>query len=100
MGGHGILHERIERAHQGRPRRPQFPSVMEREIAQERFAVWREGDEDLSPVRRSSAARDQPLTHRAANQLDRAVVLQLQPLGEAADGRALPIGQALQARSN
>lgn len=69
---------------------------MERELAEKRLTVGREGNKDLPPVCRSPAPRDKTLAHRPINQLDRAVVLQLQPLGEIADRRAFSFGESLQ----
>ena len=71
---------------------------MQRSFPPERFAVWREGDEDLPPVRHPPAALDQSPVHRPANQLDRAVMLQLQPLGKVADRRIPPVREALQGK--
>ncbi len=69
---------------------------MEREFAEKRHTVGCEGDKDLSPIRHPPASRDKSLAHRPVNQLDRAVMLQLQPLREIADRRAFPLREALQ----
>ena len=72
--------------------------MRERKIPEERLAVRGECDEDLLPVRCPSTALDKPLAHRPANQLDRAVMLQLQPLGEIANRRACSLRKAFQGK--
>ena len=82
--------------HERRPRRTKFPAMVEREFAEQRVAVGGERDKDLPPINCASATFDKPLTHRPINQLNRAVMLQLEPLGEVADRGAFSFGEAFQ----
>src|SRR5581483_9678372 len=90
-GGAG---QRGERASQHRARRAQLGVVLERELVQQRLAARGEADEHLAAVGLAAAAANQPLGFGAIHQLDGAVVLEVQTLGELADGRLLPGGVA------
>src|ERR1039458_10314481 len=61
--------------------------MIEGKLAQDRFALAREADADLPPVAFRAVAPDQPALRQAVDQPHRAVMLELQPLGQIAHGR-------------
>ncbi len=60
--------------------------MRKREARQEAFTAWSDAQQDFSSVGTAARADDQSLGFEAATQFDRAVVADLQALGESADG--------------
>src|SRR5262249_3345847 len=83
--------------HEGDQRSQQLPAdgaqlgpMRDRELAEEPVAVRRDRDDHLAAVRPAVPPDDQPALLAAVDQLDGAVVPQLEPLGERPDGRRNP----------
>ena len=66
------------------------------EPAEQRFSMRRDVHDDVTPVSLRAFPPKKPALFHAVHQLDGAVMLDLQPLGETADGRFLIVGQPAQ----
>lgn len=76
----------VERYGEGRPSRPQLGQVVMRQHSQQLFSARGQAHKYLTPVGFAAGPPDE---------LDGAVVLDLQPLGQVADGCLLSLGQGI-----
>jgi hypothetical protein len=73
---------------------------MQRQLGKHLLTVRRKLYEDGTTIFRTARARDQSFLPQPINQLDRAVVLDLQALGKICDARLFPWGLALNGQHN
>ena len=66
------------------------------EPAEQRFSMRRDVHDDVTPVSLGAFPPKKPALFHAVHQLDGAVMLDLQPLGETTDGWFLIVGQPAQ----
>lgn len=90
-----ILYDSLEHLGQRGTARSQLGAMVHRELMEDRLAARREAHEHLPPVGFTSLADDQPARHKPIDELDSAVVANLQALGDGRDGWLYPFGQAL-----
>src|ERR1700678_73483 len=92
IGAVGALHSTFEGSDQRRPSHLQFGLVMERELAQNLFALWSQGKKPLATIFASAMAPHVTARGQPVHQFDRAVMLNLQPLRQFADPGPRPRG--------
>src|SRR5579864_426710 len=78
---------RLERVDKRRAILAQLRQVAGGEFLQLRLSTWSELDQHLPPVSWRSRAQNQAAVHQPVHQFDRAVMLDLEPLGQHADAR-------------
>jgi hypothetical protein len=81
--------DRLQCAKQPRPCGAQFPSVRNRQFRKQLFAASSDDELHLSPISAVARTPNPSGRFQTTAQLDRAVVANLQPLGQGADGRFL-----------
>ena len=81
---------------QGRRDDAKFVDAVPDEAAKQRFSMRRDVYDDVTPVPLGAFTPEKPSLFHAVHQLDRAVMLDLQPLGQTADRRFLIGRQAAQ----
>jgi hypothetical protein len=87
------LEQRPQHAHETRPDRAQLLEMMERKLPQHPLPLRPQPHDYQPAVAPVAGPPHEPLLRQAVDQLDRAVVLNLQPLRERADGRLLSARQ-------
>jgi len=75
--------------------RRELGEMVQRQLAEHRLSPRREFDEDLASVDECAAPPHEPPLRQAVDQLDSAVVLHLEPLGQLADRRVPAPREAL-----
>ena len=75
--------------------RRELGEMVQRQLAEHRLSPRREFDEDLASVDECAAPPHEPPLRQAVDQLDGAVVLHLEPLGQLADRRVPAPREAL-----
>ena len=75
--------------------RRELGEMVQRELAEHRLSPRREFDEDLASVDECAAPPHEPPLRQAVDQLDGAVVVHLEPLGQLADRRVPAPREAL-----
>ena len=88
--------KRSERTHEGGPCRLQLVTMKERKPSQNLLPLWSELDDDAPPIDVVAQAYDQTSLHQPVNQLDRTMMLKLEPLGHLTDRCFPPRGQSLE----
>ncbi len=90
-----ILEKGVERLNEFRTNRAQLCLMGERELAQHLFSLWGEVDENPSLISLIPTALDETALNEPIDQLDGAMMRELEPLGQRADGRFPSLRQTL-----
>jgi len=77
----------VERLNEIRTNRAQLGMMGERELAQYLFSLWGEVDKNPSLISLIPTALDETALNEPIDQLDGAMMRELEPLGQGADGR-------------
>lgn len=72
--------------------------MKQREIHEQVFPLWSELDDDASPIDVVPQACDQTSLHQPINQLNRTMMLKLEPLSQLTDRCLPPRGQSLEGK--
>jgi hypothetical protein len=85
----------VEHLNEFQTNRAQLGLMGERELAQYLFSLWGEGDQNPSLISLIPTALDETALNEPINQLDGAMMRELEPLGQGADGRFPSLRQTL-----
>src|SRR5215469_9640565 len=90
------VNQSIKCLDQGRPGHLEFGMMKQRELPQHLFTLRSEPDEHAPLILIVATALDKATLYHTINQLDRTVMLNLEPFGQLADGSFSPRGQSLE----